>query len=381
MPWPWTKPKDAALVSLFMGSAEFLRSGFFVGFLPLYALEVLKIPLSYVGLLTTLHYGSEALSRVAVVWLANRFPLGWGIAASAALAFASFHLFLHSPPSLLPLWALVWGLALSHLWPRIAAYLRQLAKPLHEGRAVTYGWLITGPLIGAGSFGVGFLSRYDLRLGETALVFGSFSMLALGLSLLRLEFVAAELRPRPKEWKRYLPLLFPAFLQALAPHLLTSVLFPFIKQMDLGLRELAPPFAAALFAFALAFRLASRYADERRPEHVVSAAAVAAALGFGLLGFHPTPTKIALSIPILGLAMGLFIPGWNAVVVRALPEGERGEGWATVSTASGVAFALGPYLGALAWDLIGPEGPFRLGLFLLLALVPYYEFYLGRRLK
>ena len=378
MPWPWTRPKDAALVSLFMGSAEFLRSGFFVGFLPLYALEVLKIPLSYVGLLTTLHYGAEAFPRVAVVWLANRFPLGWGIAASALVAFFSFHLFLISPTPLFPVWAVLWGLAMSPLWPRIAAFLRQLARPMYQGRAVTYGWLIIGPLIGAGSFGVGFLSKYELELGRLALTIGSFLLLFFGFLLINFRFPQSELRRQSADYKKFLPLLIPAFLQALAPHLLTTVLFPFLKKENLGLAELALPLALAGLLFLVTFRTAARYADQRDPVLVVVLAALAAMVGFGAIGFFPAKTASLISIPTLGAALGLFTPGWNAVVVRALPEGERGEGWAALSTASGTAFALGPFIGALAWDLLGPQGPFRLGLFLLFLLILYYQLYFRR---
>ncbi len=364
-----------------MGLIEFLRSGFFVGFFPLFGLEILKIPLSYVGFLTTLHYGTEAGTRIFAVWLANRFALGAGLALSAVLAFLSFHLFLYSPVYLYPLWAVTWGLALAPLWPRIAAYLRQLARPGFEGRSVTYAWLIIGPLIASGSFGVGFLSKHDLALGKIALLVGSVFMLAAGLSLYQVRFTETLTKPPPKAWKRYLPLLVPAFLQALAPHLLTTVLFPFLKETELSMRGLALPLTLAGVAFLLAFRLASAYADQKDPVHVVTLAAVFAMAGFGVLGFMPPETAVYWSLPAIGLALGLYMPGWNAVIVRALPEGERGEGWATLSTASGAAFALGPFVGAVAWDLIGPQGPFRLGLFLLALLIPYYQLYFRRLIQ
>ncbi len=380
MRMPWKNLPDALKVSLFMGLVEFLRSGFFVGFFPLFGLEVLKIPLSYVGFLTTLHYGTEAGTRIFAVWLANRFALGVGFVLSAVLAFASFYFFLWSPPVLYPLWAVTWGLALAPLWPRIAAYLRQLARPGFEGRSVSYAWLIIGPLIAAGSFGVGFLSKHDLAWGKSALLFGSVLMLAAGLALFNLRFSERLQKPPPKAWRRYLPLLVPAFLQALAPHLLTTVLFPFLKQSELGVQDVAWPLALSGLLFLAAFRFASVYADQKDPANVVTLAAVFAMVGFGVLGFLPTDVAVDVSIPAIGVALGLYLPGWNAVIVRALPEGERGEGWATLSTASGAAFALGPFVGALAWDLIGPQGPFRLGLFLLALLIPYYQLYFRRLL-
>jgi len=361
-----------------MGLAEFLRSGFFVGFFPLFGLEVLKIPLSYVGFLTTLHYGTEAATRIFAVWAANRLALGLGFVLSAVLAFLAFHLFLLSPVVLYPVWAVLWGLAMAPLWPRVAAYLRQLARPGFEGRSVTYAWLIIGPLIAAGSFGVGFLSKYDLTLGKTALFFGSALMLAAGLTLLNVRFSESLEKPPARAWRRYLPLLIPAFLQALAPHLLTTVFFPFLKQTGLTMEELAVPLALAGILFLVFFRLASTYADQKDPANVVTLAALFAMVGFGVLGFLPPEAAVDVSLPAIGAALGLYMPGWNAVIVRALPEGERGEGWATLSTASGAAFALGPFVGAVAWDIIGPQGPFRLGLLLLALLIPYYQLYFRR---
>ena len=381
MPLPWKNPKLAVGISLFIGVAEFLRSGFFVGFLPLYALESLKIPLSYVGFLTTLHYGTEAALRVAAVWAANRFTLGAGLLFSAALAVLSFHLFFWSPLVLYPVWAVVWGLAMAPLWPRAAAFLRQLARPGFEGRAITYAWLIIGPLIASGSFGVGLLSKQSLAWGKAALMLGSALVLLGGLALSGLRFSETVGRPPPRAWKRYLPLLVPAFLQALAPHLLTTVLFPFLKHTELVLRELWLPLALAGVLFAVFFRFASVYSDQKDPANVVTLAAVFAMVGFGVLGFLPPETALKISLPAIGAALGLYMPGWNAVIVRALPEGERGEGWAALSTASGVAFAIGPFVGAVAWDLIGPQGPFRLGLFLLALLIPYYQLYFRRYVR
>jgi len=375
---PWKNPKTAIAASFFYGVAEFLRSGFFVGFFPLFGLEVLKIPLSYVGFLTTLHYGTEAASRIFAVWAVNRLALGAGLVFSAALAFLSFHLFLWTPTVLYPLWAITWGVAMAPLWPRVAAYLRQLARPGFEGRAITYAWLIIGPLIAAGSFGVGLLSRHNLAWGKSALILGSVLVVLGGLALAGVRFSETIGRPPPRAWRRYLPLLVPAFLQALAPHLLTTVLFPYLKQTELALRELWAPLLLTGILFAVFFRLASVYADQKDPANVVTLAALFAMVGFGVLGFLPPETALKISLPAIGAALGLYMPGWNAVIVRALPEGERGEGWATLSTASGVAFAIGPFVGAVAWDLIGPQGPFRLGLFLLALLIPYYQLYFRR---
>ncbi len=378
MQFPWREPWLAIRLALFMGSAEFVRSGFFVGFFPLFGLERLGLPLSYIGLLTSLHYGAEAFPKVAVVWLANRFPFGYGLLGSALLAVLSYWGLLLLPPALYPILAVAWGLAMAPLWPRLAAFFSQIARPGHHGRSVTYAWLIVAPMIGLGSFGVGFLSKTRLDLGQLALATGSVLFILLALSLFFVRFPPASQEQKRFPILRFAVLVVPAFLQNLAPHLLTTVLFPFLKQARLGVRELALPLLLGGLAFLALIRLAARYSDRRDPASVVAASALLAALGFGALAFGEARRVLVWTAPLLGAALALYIPGWNTVVVRSLPENERGEGWGAISTVSGAAIAAGPVIGALAWDLLGPRGPFLLGLALLLFLLLYYLFFLRR---
>lgn len=376
--FPWQNPKTAVRLALFYGAAEFLRSGFFVGFFPLFGLEHLKLPLSTLGLLTSLHYGSEALTKVGAVWLSNRLPFGLGFLASAALAFLTFWGFFLLPPYAFPLIAIVWGIAMAPIWPRIAAYLMQTAKPEHQGRAVTYAWLIVAPLIGLGSFGIGFLSKHKLAWGQEALAAGSALLVLLALGVVHLRFPAVEVKRKGYAYRRFLLLIIPAFLQNLAPHLLTTVLFPFLKQAEIGFLPLLVSVALGGGTFLVMLRPVARFADRRDPALVTGLSALLAALAFGGLALSDPNRALYWTAVCIGAALALYIPGWNALIVRSLPQNERGEGWGAISTVSGAAIAVGPAVGAFAWDLLGPQGPFLLGLSLLLALLFYYLVFLRR---
>ena len=377
---PWQNPKLAVQLAIFYGTSEFLRSGFFVGFFPLFGLERLGLPLSSIGLLTSLHYGAEAFGKVGTVWLSNRFPLGPGLFVSALLAALGYWGMLLGPALAYPVMAAAWGLAMAPIWPRIAAYLSQTARAAHRGRAVTYAWLIVTPMIGLGSFGVGFLTKNHLEWGRLALTAGSLVLPLLGLGLIGLRFPAVAGERKGYVLARFAALLVPAFLQNLAPHLLTTVLFPFLKQAAIGPALLLAAIAVGGATFLALIRPAARFADQRDPALIVALSALLAAIAFAGLALANPARALLVVAPLVGAALALYIPGWNSVVVRALPPNERGEGWGAINTVSGAAIAAGPAIGAFAWDALGPEGPFLLGMLLLLLLLLYYLFFLRRML-
>ncbi len=224
----------------------------------------------------------------------------------------------------------------------------QTGKPEHQGRAVTYAWLIVAPLIGLGSFEIGFLSKHELAWGQRALAVGSLLLLLLALGVARLRFPVVAVKRKDYAYRRSLLLIIPAFLQNLVPHLLTTVLFPFLKQTKIGFLPLlvAATMGGGTFLFRL--RPVTRFADRRDPALVTGLSALLAALAFGGLALGDPNLALYWTAVCIGAALALYIPGWNALIVRSLPQNERGEGWGAISTVNGPAIAVGPAVGTFA---------------------------------
>lgn len=112
--------------------------------------------------------------------------------------------------------------------------------------------------------------------------------------------------------------------------------------------------------------LPSEWSDHRR-------ARVGALAAFGALialAFVPmTPAGLPVPLLALGLALGLFTPANNTLVMRAIPIRSAGSGGGLVNMARGLGTALGVALVTLTLHVAGPADPWSARLAVLPLLV------------
>jgi MFS family permease len=114
-----------------------------------------------------------------------------------------------------------------------------------------------------------------------------------------------------------------------------------------------------LTALPLGFALAATLADRVLPgswdDHLrARAGALGAAAALGLMCALPlTPAVLPLPLALLGLALGVFTPANNTLVMRAVPAASAGTGGGLVNMARGLGTALGVAAVTLVLHLAG----------------------------
>lgn len=88
--------------------------------------------------------------------------------------------------------------------------------------------------------------------------------------------------PAWRDWQRVAALLPAAFVQTLAPALLTTVLYPLLDRLNLSLRDLLLPGALALTTFGLSVWLIGRRADRGHPRRALLPGLLLLAVTFAL---------------------------------------------------------------------------------------------------
>ncbi|WP_329561565.1 MFS transporter [Kitasatospora sp. NBC_01266] len=116
-----------------------------------------------------------------------------------------------------------------------------------------------------------------------------------------------------------------------------------------------------LTALPLGFALAATTADRLLPggwsdrlRSRVGAAGCVLALTLLVL-LPPTATLLPLSLALLGLALGIFVPANNTLVMRAIPTTSAGTGGGMVNMTRGLGTAIGVAAVTLALHLFGGD--------------------------
>src|SRR5919204_3407450 len=120
--------------------------------------------------------------------------------------------------------------------------------------------------------------------------------------------------------------------------------------------------ASAFLLGQFVFQLPGGWASDRwgRKPLLVLGVAVAGVVTFMfLLSDHPW-YFIALRF-VEGAASGAIIPSANAYVIDAVPAKERGAAFGWLGSAFSAGFMLGPAIGGLMVDALGPTSPFIFG--------------------
>ena len=368
---PGTLP-GLLVAALVLACSEFVRSGLYGAYLPQATGTLLGLPrtdaVAVAATAFTLHFITDTAMRGPAGAMISRFGARTVMFAGAALSLLALAGMAasHTAWTLL-LAAGLHGMGFSAMWPGAMNLTADATRDTHKGRAVTAMSLGVMPMIGGG-----FLLLGALAERPRALVF-TIILSVLAVALLAALFVPDRLRraaaDRPPDRRARLrtalgalaPLFPAAFMQTLTMTLLGPLLFTLYRDLGLtywGMVALLGTGGAVAFG---SLPLTGRVADGGRARLAVTLGFTLLALGLG--GIATTPPMWALFIlaALVGVGYAFIMPGWAALVTGRLPEAERPAAWGALMTVENVGTSLGPLLGALAYRLLGPTGPFITG--------------------
>lgn len=358
----WLRPLTMLRLLALLTLCETVRTGFFVSALPVSG-PALPLSAAAIGAMAGAHYLADALAKGPAGLLIGRWGLGAALLPGPLLGLAALLLARHAPHALSGvLVCAAWGVGYAALWPGVMSASQALAVPGRTARALTVSNLSVAPAILTGALVVGPLMKGWPDLTWTALLVTQLLTALLALSLLRVRLPAPErTAPLWRDWRPVAGLLPAAFVQTLAPALLSTVLYPLLDRLDLTVRDLLPGGAVALTTFGLSVWLIGRRADRGDPRRALLPGLLLLAGTFALAAAPGVTTLLPLLGALLGAGYGAFITGWNGLVARTLPEGQRAAAWGTVMAVEALGYAAGPVLGGVAWQLAGVPGVFGLG--------------------
>jgi MFS family permease len=253
-------------------------------------------------------------------------------------------------------------------------------QPGREARALSFTFTLVMPWVGIGLVGVGQVAARHPEAGLTVLLLAQGMALALALSLLRFRIPMPQRTGERYPLSRLLLFLPAAFGQTFAPALVSLFLLRFARE-SLGLEPLEVG-GLLLLGGGLAFGLlpfTGRMVDKRGYR-------LSLILGLALLGGvmlrlaqGPSLAEVFLLAALGGLGFSLFMPGWNGLLARNLPQENRAAIWGSLMTVEGLGVALGPVVGGALWEAFGPHIPFLVGGFIFLGLSLFYFYALALR--
>ncbi|MDI6772736.1 MAG: MFS transporter [bacterium] len=162
---------------------------------------------------------------------------------------------------------------------------------------------------------------------------------------------------------RLSPVLFAlylvAFVQMFGVGLLVPIAAIFAKQV-VGLSEeaIGGLFMAIVLAVAIATVPAGRLADRIGKRRLVAVGMLLGALGMWMMSFSGRLVEMVAAGILLGASYALSAPAWLALVSELAPPGRLGLAMGASETAQGLGLVLGPLLGGILWDAVGPRAPF-----------------------
>lgn len=372
---PWRREGLSALLRLVLvvGLLEGVRSGYFAGLLPFYAPEHLGLGPAAFTLAFTLHQLAENLSKAAGGLLAER--LGYGLTVTLAAATGLLALLLTPrADSAWILWTLgaLWGLTFSSLYPGLMTLASRIARPGMDARALAFTLSLVMPWVGLGLVGVGQVAqRHPLQALYLLLAAQGLALLV-ALSLVRFRIPVPP--PSRERYPLYRLLLFvpAAFGQTFAPGLVSSSSCASPRRSSASSPwPWGPPRPGGGAAFLL-LPFTGRLVDRRGYQAALVLGLFLLALVMARLGTGPHPYELPAAALLGGLGFSLFLPGWNGLLAKNLPQENRAAIWGSLMTVEGLGLALGPVAGGLLWEAFGLRAPFLAGSGIFLALSLLY---------
>jgi MFS family permease len=154
-------------------------------------------------------------------------------------------------------------------------------------------------------------------------------------------------------------LYFVAFVQMFGVGILIPIAAIYAKQI-IGLREQAIGvlFLAVTIAVALAGVPGGRLADRIGKPRLITIGMVIGTAGMWLLPFGGGLLGLVVAGVLLGVSYAFVLPAWLALITELAPPGRLGLAVGASETVQGMGVVLGPLLGGLLWDTLGPKAPF-----------------------
>ncbi len=150
-----------------------------------------------------------------------------------------------------------------------------------------------------------------------------------------------------------------AFVQMFGVGLLVPIAAIFAKQV-VGLSEqsIGALFMAIVLAVAVATVPAGRMADRIGKRRLVAVGMLLGALGMWMMSASGRLTEMLIAGALLGASYALSAPAWLALVSELAPPSHLGLAVGASETVQGLGLVLGPLLGGILWDALGPRAPF-----------------------
>lgn len=159
------------------------------------------------------------------------------------------------------------------------------------------------------------------------------------------------------------PLLFGLYLVAFVQMFGVGLLVPIAAiyaRVVIGLSQhaIGVLFLAIVVAVALSTVPAGRLADRVGKRRLIEAGMAVGALGMWIIPFSHRLEELIAGGVLLGISYALTAPAWLAMVSELAPPGRMGLAVGASETVQGLGLVLGPLLGGLLWDALGPQAPF-----------------------
>ncbi len=367
-------------VAIVLGIAQ-LGFATILPLLPLYLTERLGASVKLVGLVVATVALVETFFKTILGGVADR--LGRKPVMIAGLMLSSIAPLIMSvlriPVLFVPL-RVIDGLGSAALWPAASAAIAEATTP--DRRATGMATLnmcfligiATGPALGlfvagfAGDFRAGFYLASGLLLLAAviaALTFprdhhgtdsnGAFIGYHATVPPAPIQAVVGTVRRSPLLFSLYLI----AFVQMFGVGLLVPIAAIYAKRV-LGLSEhaIGVLFLSMVIAVALASIPAGRLADRVGKAHLIAPGMVLGTLGMWVIPFSGQLTTLIVGAVLLGVSYALWAPAWLALVSELAPPGRLGLALGASETVQGLGLVMGPLLGGVLWDALGPKAPF-----------------------
>jgi MFS family permease len=355
-----------------------VRNGFYAGYLAIHGGH-LGFTLAVIGTAWSIHLLSDSFSKSLGGYLSQKLGMGivtlvggvMGLVALLVTPYAQSAILLFSL-------SLVWGVALSAIFPGLLTLSSQVAVQGREGRAVTLTNMLTAPWTGVGVLGIGFVTKVNPSLALNILEWAQIGVILIGLSLI---FRPERVRPPRQElypWRRLLLFIPAAFGQTFAPALFSFYILKYAQSLGLSMFWIIVLVVVGGVISTLLLIWTGRHADRKSPRELLIVGL--ALIGMAMIGLGLKP-GLSLLLPLAvigGIGFGCFGPAWNALVVRLLPENNRAAAWGTLMTVEGLGHAIGPAVGGILAAAIASNAPFFVGGAIMLLLSVFYVIALWR---
>ncbi len=364
-------------IAAVMGVAE-LGLATVIPLLPLYLKERLGASVTLVGLVAGTFAAVETVLKTVWGTLADRVGRrrvilgGLLLCSLAPVVMAS----LRTPVLFIPL-RLIDGAGSAALWPCAAAAIAEAAEG--DRRATAMGTLnmfflsglALGPSLGlfvSGAFGnyrAGFYLASGLLLAAAALavlVFRNRHPVAPAGGRVRLPFAGVRSAPELLKTSPVLAaMLGVSFVQMFGVGLLAPVLVIYAREVvGMSDQAIGGVFLVVVLLVAVASVPGGRLADRVGRPRAVAWGMVMASAGMWLLPVAGRGHDLLLGVAtaLLAASYALSSPAWLALMSEAAPPGSAGFVMGASETAQGAGLVIGPVLGGILYDTVGPRAPF-----------------------